>query len=121
MRIDQFHDGHGPHEKEQDAADFLHVVEQSVFKELRQTPMSPGAMVSRKQVVFLGKVRGHVVPSEHEQGPTHGACHQGRGRLVNVNVVLQGDERIPQNEDDENKNVHAECLKARWAGLFAHT
>ena len=106
MRIDQFHDGHGPHQEEQDAADLFHVMEQPVFKELRQTPVAPCAVIGRKQVVFLGKVRGYVVPSEHEQGPTHGACHQGRGRLVNVNVVLQGDERIPKNENDENENVH---------------
>ena len=92
------------------------MVEQPVFK---NCPLHGPLRRGRPQkVVFLGKVRGHVVPSEHEQGPTHGACHQGRGRLVNVNVVLQGDERIPRMKTTRMKMSMVDCLRARWAGLL---
>ena len=90
--IDQFDNGHRAHQEEQDAADLLHVVEQSVLEELGQTTVPLTDVVGRKQMEFIRKVGRHLMPTKDKQGPAHRACHQRRCGFVNVDVVLQGNE-----------------------------
>ena len=70
--IHEFHNGHGSHEEKQDGADFLHVMQQPVFEEHRQSSMA----FSAKRTVGLHQVGGNVVGAQDKQRPTQGSCHQ---------------------------------------------
>ena len=56
--IDKLHNGHGSHQEEEDAADFFHVVQQAMFKEHGQTPVTVPHAFGRKQMVFSAKCAG---------------------------------------------------------------
>ena len=104
--IDEFHNGHRLHQEEQNAADLLHVVKQSVLKELGQTTVPLIDVIGRKQMEFFREVGRHIMPTKDKQRPAHGACHQSRSGLVDVDVVFEGNEGVAQDENDENENVH---------------
>ena len=114
MGVDQLHNGHGPHQEEEDGTDFLHVVQQPMLKKRRKARMTRPAPLGHERVKLSGKVGRNVVRTKHENGPAEGASHQCRARFVNVNVVLKCDEQIAQHKDGKNQNVHGrECLNAR--------
>ena len=114
MGVDQLHNGHRTHQEEQDGADFLHVVQQTVLKKRRETRVTRPMSFSHESLELARQVRRNVMCAKHENGPAQRACHQGRARFVDVNVVLKCDEQVAQHKDGKNQNVHGrECLNAR--------
>ena len=104
--IHELHNRHGPQQKEKNAGNFLHVMEQPVLKKHLEGPMTAAAMV--KGLERFQQMSWCLVPTEHEDGPAQSARDQCTGSLINVQVVLKGNEQVSNDEYDNEYGSHVE-------------
>jgi len=95
----EFHNRHGSQQKEQNAGDFLHMVEEPVLKEDFKGAMASVAMI--KSLVCFQQVSRCFVPTQHEHGPAEGSRDQCTGSLVDVQVVFKRNEQVSNDENDD--------------------
>lgn len=55
---------------------------------------------------------GRLMPPEHKNGPTQRARDQGAGGLVDVQIVLKGNEKVTENENENEQSLHGENISS---------
>ena len=114
MGVDQFNDCHCSHQEEDDVGDFTGVVQQvmvdgvmlgNIFDSLRLglvgEPVGDAGLVEQ---------RGGV---DDEQGPAEHAGNQRRGRLVDIDRVLERDADVANREDQADCEDHVRAPSKR--------
>ena len=89
--IDQFDNGHGANQKEQNFGNFAQVLTQFAID-----PMGRA-----------GKLWRYVFEAQHQYRPAQHRCENRRRRFVDLERVLKGDAQITEDENNRHQCIHS--------------
>ena len=99
MGIDQFDDGHGAHEEEQDLGDLTQVMAQ-LFSHVM--------VIARGARGGGSDQRQNAVRAEYQQGPANDGSQDGRRGFIDFQGVFEGDAQVTEDKDQCHQRIHGQ-------------